>query len=488
MKEKDSEEKQAIPTVSTNLTFARRRRRLVIEERSSLTLSNPGTNRANVPYDYPAFSLATNKLKTFIELLDHPTIKSFHIHDSCCLSSDKYLLAIVLVYFTRAEYQLEDYTVRNFFLALYLAHDVEEEIDDYKWEILPWALGKDWSQNLKNFTRARYQLFCKMRCYGNVSHACCRGIFNAIEQRYPERKLTSPILIRKRDAQHGHVIRQTIRINTGPVDGNNNPITSPAPYNPKGPIWHQETEDGYPNDINPEPCAVCKTSMLTKLMDWNASSGKRIIIDDYQELFMKAKIEIENDIPIILSQGLDIGDDGSMFETSMENDSEEEDWESPSSVRVRSAGCTGRHKRARNEGRIVPSISDDEMENEVFIAPEAHKKKCNKRRKRENRSFLALSPADDMDETINMHHQNTNLLPNAEVVSENEDDDDMFTQESDNEDVQGQVLPTNKEESLRKKAKRGDKVQFDYEHAHRMRLRMGTSEVDVLDILNQSVC
>lgn len=128
------------------------------------------------------------------------------------------------------------------------------------------------------------------------------------------------------------------------------------------------------------------------------------------------------------------------------------------------------------------------MENEVFIAPEAHKKKCNKRRKRENRSFLALSPADDMDETINIHHQNTNLLPNAEVVSENEDDDDMFTQESDNEDVQGQVLPTNKEESLRKKAKRGDKVQFDYEHAHRMRLRMGTSEVDVLDILNQSVC
>jgi len=189
------------------------------------------------------------------------------------------------------------------------------------------------------------------------------------------------------------------------------------------------------------------------------------------------------------SGGFDIGNDGAMFDTSMEYDSEEEDWESPSSVRVRSAGCTGRQKRARNEGRIVPTISDDEIENEVFIAPETHKKKCSKRRKRENRSFLALSPADDMDETINIdHHQNTNLLPNAEVVSENEDDNDMFTQESDNEEVQG-LVPTTEKESLRKKPKRADKVQFDYEHAHRMRLQLGTSQVDVLDILlDQSIC
>jgi len=110
-----------------------------------------------------------------------------------------------------------------------------------------------------------------------------------------------------------------------------------------------------------------------------------------------------------------------------------------------------------------------------------------KRRKRENKSFLAMSPVDDMDETIKIdHHQNNNLLPNSDVVSENEDDNDMFTQESDNEEVQGQVS-TNEKEILRKKAKRADKVQFDYEHAHRMRLQMGTSQVDVLDILNQTV-
>lgn len=45
-------------------------------------------------------------------------------------------------------------------------------------------------------------------------------------------------------------------------------------------------------------------------------------MDEYQELFMNAKIEIENNVPIILSQGLDIGDDGAMFDTSMECDSE----------------------------------------------------------------------------------------------------------------------------------------------------------------------
>jgi hypothetical protein len=40
-----------------------------------------------------------------------------------------------------------------FFVSLYLAHEMQEESDIAKWEILPWALGPDWKKRVSMFFR-----------------------------------------------------------------------------------------------------------------------------------------------------------------------------------------------------------------------------------------------------------------------------------------------------------------------------------------------
>jgi hypothetical protein len=46
----------------------------------------------------------------------------------------------------------------NFFAALYLSHDMFEDVDDDKWEILPWALGRNWKANLREFIKTKNQV------------------------------------------------------------------------------------------------------------------------------------------------------------------------------------------------------------------------------------------------------------------------------------------------------------------------------------------
>ena len=53
-------------------------------------------------------------------MLSDPVIKAFHAHDTCCLTSDRYLLAMVFVYFKKAKLEHEEYNRLNFFKALYL--------------------------------------------------------------------------------------------------------------------------------------------------------------------------------------------------------------------------------------------------------------------------------------------------------------------------------------------------------------------------------
>ena len=45
------------------------------------------------------------------------------------LNSDKYLIAQTFIYFTRCRFRPEEYTQTNFFLLLYLANDMEEDLD-----------------------------------------------------------------------------------------------------------------------------------------------------------------------------------------------------------------------------------------------------------------------------------------------------------------------------------------------------------------------
>lgn len=55
--------------------------------------------------------------------------------------ADSYLLAVALTYFKRANFPPERYTFFNLLVALYLAHEVEEDDLDIKQDLVRVAMG-----------------------------------------------------------------------------------------------------------------------------------------------------------------------------------------------------------------------------------------------------------------------------------------------------------------------------------------------------------
>uniref|UniRef100_A0A2K5DFW4 Speedy/RINGO cell cycle regulator family member E4 n=1 Tax=Aotus nancymaae TaxID=37293 RepID=A0A2K5DFW4_AOTNA len=95
-------------------------------------------------------------------ITEDPVVKRFLAWDKDLRVSDKYLLAMVIAYFSRAGLFSWQYRRIHFFLALYLANDMEEDNQAPKQDIFYFLYGKNRSQR-PLFHKLRLQFVCSMR-------------------------------------------------------------------------------------------------------------------------------------------------------------------------------------------------------------------------------------------------------------------------------------------------------------------------------------
>ncbi|XP_077879095.1 speedy protein E4 [Ictidomys tridecemlineatus] len=113
--------------------------------------------------------------EVFNRLLEDPVVKRFLAWDKNLRVSDKYLLAMVIAYFSRAGLFSWQYQRIHFFLALYLANDMEEDNQAPKQDIFRFLYGKSYAQR-PLFHKLRYQFICSMGWNTRVSKEECEEI------------------------------------------------------------------------------------------------------------------------------------------------------------------------------------------------------------------------------------------------------------------------------------------------------------------------
>uniref|UniRef100_A0A8C6C6N9 Uncharacterized protein n=1 Tax=Monodon monoceros TaxID=40151 RepID=A0A8C6C6N9_MONMO len=115
--------------------------------------------------------------EAFYRLLEDPVIQSFLEADIFLKVSDKYLLSMVVEYFGRVGLPGHLYNRIHFFLALYIASDMEEDNPTSKRSIFQFLLGREhWPDLYKEFLKLKVEFFHAMEHRAWVTPDLCEEI------------------------------------------------------------------------------------------------------------------------------------------------------------------------------------------------------------------------------------------------------------------------------------------------------------------------